>query len=162
MGASAEQPGYLIHRIGYRLKVAQHAQRRLMDAALRKHGLTVPQYAALSILADHPGASNADLARRSFVTPQTMTDILGALHRAGFVRRTPHPAHGRILQYSLTDAGELARQRADAAVMEIELRMLAPLSASDRAALLDLLNRCIAALGEDDDTRTTADILRLM
>lgn len=152
MTASAEQSGRLAQRIGYRLKVAVHAQRRLMDAALRDHGLTVPRYAALSNLADHPGASNADLARRSFVTPQTMTDILRALHRDGLVRRTPHPAHGRILQYSMTDAGERARQRADTAVMEIERRMLSHLSEDDRAALLHLLDRCIAALGEDDDT----------
>lgn len=35
MTASAEQPGSLVHRIAYWLKVAVHAQCRLMDAALR-------------------------------------------------------------------------------------------------------------------------------
>lgn len=147
---SSERPGYLDRRIGYRLKVAEHAQRRMMDAALSEHRLTVPQYAALSILADHPGSSNADLARRGFVTPQTMTDILRALHRDGLVVRTPHPLHGRILQYTITEAGERARQRGDAAVMEIERRMLSGLSGNDEHTLHDLLGRCIASLGGAD------------
>jgi DNA-binding MarR family transcriptional regulator len=149
MDSSPKPAGYLDRRIGYRLKVAEHAQRRLMDVALSEHGLTVPQYAALSILADHPGASNAELARRSFVTPQTMTDILRALHRDGLVTRAPHPAHGRILQYTIAAAGERARRRADASVMEIERRMLAGLSANDHRALHELLGRCIDALRGD-------------
>jgi len=55
-------------RLGYQLKRTQHALRLRMDEALHALGLTAPQYAVLSILEEAPRLSNADLARRSFVT----------------------------------------------------------------------------------------------
>lgn len=64
--------------------------------------------------------------------------------------RVPHPHHGRILQYTITDAGERARQCGDVAVMEIERRMLSGLSSNDEHTLHDLLGRCIASLGGAD------------
>jgi DNA-binding MarR family transcriptional regulator len=49
------------HRVGYQLKRAQHLLRLATDAALRPLNLTTPQYAALSAIAEVPGASNAAL-----------------------------------------------------------------------------------------------------
>lgn len=89
--ASGAKPGYLRGRPGYVLKVVERLQRREMDHALSKIRRTMAQYAALSVLADHAGVSNAELARRRFVTAQTMTGILRALHRDGRVTRTPTP-----------------------------------------------------------------------
>lgn len=139
-------PGYLRNRPGYLLKVVERLQRRAMDHALGEIDLTTPQYAALSVLADHPGVSNAELARRSFVTAQTMTDILRALRRDGRVTRAPHPDHGRIIQNQLTGDGERLRGLGDIEVMKIERRMLSGLSESDQAALLDMLQRCADSL----------------
>ena len=47
-----------------------------MTTALRPHGASLPEYAVLTALAEEPGLSNADLARRAFVTPQTMKQVL--------------------------------------------------------------------------------------
>jgi DNA-binding MarR family transcriptional regulator len=58
-------------RIGYLLKRVQAGLRAEMDEALEAKRLTTPQYAVLSALEREPGISNADLARRSFVTPHT-------------------------------------------------------------------------------------------
>jgi DNA-binding MarR family transcriptional regulator len=52
-------------RIGKRV---QAGLRSGMDRALETKGLTTPQYAALSALERESGLSNAELARRSFVT----------------------------------------------------------------------------------------------
>ena len=70
-------------RAGWLLKRAQDALNSAMTAALREHGTTVPEYAALTALADEPGMSNADLARRAYVTPQTMNQVLRELERRG-------------------------------------------------------------------------------
>lgn len=140
------EPGYLEHRPGYLLKVVERRQRRAMDLALGRIDLTTPQYAALSVLADHLGVSNAELARRSFVTAQTMTGILRALHRDGRVTRAPHPEHGRIIQYQLTGDGERLRALGDIEVMAIERRMLSRLSADEQEALLRVLHRCADSL----------------
>ena len=98
MASSTERPGWLLKR-------AQDALNAAMTAALGDFGATLPQYAVLTALAEEPGLSNADLARRTFVTPQTMNQVLRELEQRGWVSRHPHPGHGRILQAELTDGG---------------------------------------------------------
>ncbi len=133
-------------RVGYELKRAQHSLRLEMDETLKEAGVTTPQYAAMSLLAEEPGLSNARLARRSFVTPQTMNQILGRLEAAGLVERAGHPEHGRVLQTFLTREGK--RLLADCArrVDAVEERMLSGLSDGDRQALLDSLRTCTESL----------------
>jgi DNA-binding MarR family transcriptional regulator len=140
-------------RVGYLLKQAQHALRTAMDRALRERGLTTPQYAVLSALDEQPGLSNAELARRAFVTPQTMNSILVLLERAGLVERRPHAEHGRVLTTVLTPAGAELVRACHEAVERIEQRMLAPLSNAERAQLATLLRTCAKALRADNRPR---------
>ena len=133
-------------RVGYELKRVQHALRQAMDEALRETGVTTPQYAAMSVLAEEPGLSNARLARRSFVTPQTMNQILGRLEAAGLVERREHPEHGRVLQTFLTREGEGLLEGCDRSVDAVEERMVSGLTEADRRALLESLRACAGAL----------------
>jgi len=105
---------------GYLLRQAWHAFRAAMDAALRAHGLSGAQYAALSVLARDPGISGADLARACNTTPQAMNGVLATLERDGLVERSPHPTHGRILQVSLTPEGERRLEAATPDVRALE------------------------------------------
>ncbi|MDX6381334.1 MAG: hypothetical protein QOI57_2358 [Rubrobacteraceae bacterium] len=143
-------------RIGYQLKRAEHALRLEMDGALRDVGLTTPQYAALSVLGDEPGLSGAELARRCFVTPQTMNAIVVNLEAAGLLLRRSHPEHGRVLQAYLTAAGEELVSRAHEMVEAIETRMLAGLNPEDRLQLLNALRSCVDSLEAKAD-RIAAD-----
>jgi len=133
-------------RVGYQMKRAQHALRVEMDKALREVGMTTAQYAALSTLEAAPGLSGAELARRSFVTPQTMNVILANLEAAGLVVRRPHPEHGRVLKTYLTEMGEESVTRAHGLVEAVERRMLDRLSQDDRRRLLEALRGCADAL----------------
>ena len=135
--------------IGYELKRAQHALRLRMDEALREKGTTTPQYAALSALAEEPGLSNAQLARRSFVTPQTMNQILKGLEATGLVRREGHPEHGRVLRSYLTDEGERLHEECASRVDAVEESMVAGLPERKRRALLEALRGCVRALSAD-------------
>jgi len=108
--------------IGFALKRAQQALRTRLDTGLREIGLTTPQYAVLAFLEVEPGASNAALARRAFVTPQTMQAILVALERSGFIARTPHPEHGRVQMTELTALGRDALEAASGIVADAEAR----------------------------------------
>lgn len=135
-------------RIGYELKRAQHALRLRMDTALREVDLTAPQYAALSVLEDAPGLSNAALARRCFVTPQTMNAMVMQLEADGMVARRKHPEHGRILQTTLTDAGQQRVQQAHTIVDQITARMVAGLELEQQQQLLAWLQVCSVALGD--------------
>lgn len=113
----APRVGYLIYR------VERHLRTRL-DEALAAHGLTTPQYVALSILRDRDGLSNAQLARWTYVTPQAMSLVLAALERHRLVRRRQDPHHGRVLRISLTARGLHVLRECDRAMDVIEADML--------------------------------------
>ena len=146
MGTFEKNAQELRSRVGYELKRVQHALRLEMDEMLRGLGVTTPQYAALSVLAEEPGISNAALARRSFVTPQTMNQILVRLEAAGLIERRPHPEHGRVLQAFLTEEGERLRRDCATRVDAVEERMVGGLSEGERLGLLEMLRACSVAL----------------
>jgi DNA-binding MarR family transcriptional regulator len=134
-------------RISYVVGRLDRALRREIGALVAPHGLSVPQYTALSILRDRAGLSNAQLARRSYVTPQSMNEVIAALERDGLVARSPAANHGRVLEMTLTDAGSEVLARCEAAVTEMENRMLADLDDDERAQLLAALKHCVHQLG---------------
>lgn len=132
--------------IGFALKQAQQALRTRMDAELRRIGLTTPQYAVLAYLKVEPGASNADLARQAFVTPQTMQAILVTLGKAGFINRTPHPKHGRVQTTELTPLGVQALEGAAVIVADAERRLVDAVAPLDPQLVVSTLTRLAAAL----------------
>jgi DNA-binding MarR family transcriptional regulator len=138
--------GQLGRSVGYQMKRAQHALRLAMDGALRGVGLTTPQYAALSVLEEEAGLSGAALARRCFVTPQTMNQILMNLQGSEMVERRPHPEHGRVLSVYLTRKGAELVALAHGEVEAIEERMLAGLDRGERYRLLEALRGCAESL----------------
>jgi len=113
---------------------------------LREVGLTTAQYAALSALENSPGLSGADIARQSFVTPQTMNEIVSNLEQAGLIERRQHPQHGRVLQAYLTRTGEQRLRQAHRLVGAVEERMVAGLNRTEQKQLVNWLNQCREAL----------------
>lgn len=128
--------------IGYRLKQVEALLRASMDEALRPMGLTVPQYACLELIAQKPGLSNAELARDSFVSRQSMNLVLRGLQDRGLVQRPSTVERGRSRPSRLTSAGEELVQRAGVAVAEIEERMARGLDDGSRRELLAALGQC--------------------
>jgi len=137
--------------VGYQLKRTQHALRIQMDNALREVGLTTPQYAALSAIEETPGLSGNRLARRCFVTPQTMNLILANLESAGLIVRHPHPEYGRILQAYLTPIGESRLGESHHKIVAIEERMVADFTEDQRLQLIKALKTCANALKTSEE-----------
>jgi DNA-binding MarR family transcriptional regulator len=133
-------------RLSYVLGRLDRVLRRRLVAAVGQVGLTLPAYTALSVLRVQDGLSNARLARRSLVTPQSMSEVLARLVDQGYVRRQAEPGHGRVIRIELTKAGIRALERCDRAVDEVECQMLAELDAAEVARLRDVLTRCGRAL----------------
>ncbi|HTX24914.1 MAG TPA: MarR family transcriptional regulator [Steroidobacteraceae bacterium] len=144
--AAGRIPSRAQSRIAYAIGRLERSVRQRLAAATRRFGLTVSQYTALSVLHARGALSNAQLARRSFVTPQSMNEIIQSLTSSGILRRRPHARHGRIVQISLTRKGDRVLRRCDAAVARIEGVMLRHLSQSERAQLRTLLRSCVEAL----------------
>ena len=134
-------------RIGYVVGRLDRAIRREIGALVAPFGLTVPKYTALSILRDRPGLSNAQLARRCYVTPQSMNEVLIALEADGLIVRSPAANHGRVVEVVLSERGHEVLAACDRAVTHMENAMLADLDDAGRKQLLDALVGCVYRLG---------------
>jgi DNA-binding MarR family transcriptional regulator len=134
--------------IGYSLKITQHRLRQRLEAELARTGVSAAQNAVLLAVGDNPRISNAALARAAFVTPQSMQGMLVTLERDGFIVRTPHPKHGRIIMTELTRKGRTAAQAGMVAAEAVEQQMLAGLTDDEVDLLRQLLRRCADALEE--------------
>jgi DNA-binding MarR family transcriptional regulator len=133
-------------RLSYVIGRLDRMLRRRLAAAVEPAGLTLPAYTALSVLRAEDGLSNAQLARRSLVTPQSMSEALALLVDKGYVRRRADPDHGRIIRTELTRAGVRVLERCDLAVDEVERELLGDLDADEVALLRSALGRCGRAL----------------
>ena len=134
-------------RVSYVIARLERAVRQGINERVRPHGLTTLQYTTLSVLgARRDGLSNAQLARRSFMTPQAMGEVIEALEAAGFIKRNRHPNHRRVFPATMTAKGRRALSACDDAVGEMEEEMMRDLNPSERAALLEALKSCVRSL----------------
>jgi len=132
--------------LGYALKRAQQALRSHLDTELRAIGLTTPQYSVLAGLEVSAGLSNAELARRAFVTPQTMQAIIVTLERASLIERRAHPVNGRIRTTELTAAGRSALSAAHGIIANAEALTRNAVAPGDPEAIYAALLRIAEAM----------------
>ena len=133
-------------RATYLVKRLESAVRRNLDLELGSHGMTTPQYAALSILRAQPGLSSAQLARRAFVTPQSMQVMVTAFIRDGLVERRADPSNQRILRIHLTPRRRAAAAPGRRGRRRDRAGMLGGLDAEQTAVLRELMTACIENL----------------
>jgi DNA-binding MarR family transcriptional regulator len=131
------EDGYL----AYLLRQAQAATRLTMERALAELNVTPPQFAVLTMLRAYPGLSGADLARVALLTPQTVGVIIRNLERAGAIRKTPHPVHGRLLQWTLTRRGATLLDKCRRHAKAVERRLMAGLTLRAQATIRRWLSR---------------------
>ena len=135
--------------LAYLLRQAHAATRLTLERALDDLGVTPPQFAVLTMLRAYPGLSGADLARVALLTPQTVGVIIRNLERDGAIRKTPHPVHGRVLQWSLTRRGGTLLDKSRQRVVALERRLVAGLGAKPQATIRRWLSKIAADLQQD-------------
>jgi DNA-binding MarR family transcriptional regulator len=131
------ESGYL----GYLLRQAQAASRLSLERALAGLGATPPQFVVLTMLKAYPGLSGAELARVAILTPQTVSVIIRNLERDGAIKKTPHPVHGRVLQWTLTARGLGLLQKCRRHAMALERKLAAGMSAGQLRAIRRWLSK---------------------
>ena len=142
-GKRGEQ-GYL----GYLLRQAQAAVRLTMERSLAGLGVTPPQFGVLTMLKAYPGLSGAEVARLTFLTPQTVGVIIRNLERDGAIRMTPHPVHGRIQQWTLTPRGKALLRDCRQRVLALEARLAAGLDRKAETTIRQWLAKIAAEMQE--------------
>jgi DNA-binding MarR family transcriptional regulator len=135
--------------IAYLLRQAQAATRLTLERALADLGVTPPQFAVLTMLDAYPGLSGADVARVALLTPQTVGVIIANLERDGAIRKTPHPVHGRVLQWTLTRRGLGLLEKCRRRVTTVEKRLVAGLGPQAEVTIRRWLSKIAADLHRD-------------
>ncbi|MFF7450063.1 MULTISPECIES: MarR family transcriptional regulator [unclassified Streptomyces] len=130
----------------YMVKQVELVVRSRLDELVRPSGITALQYTALTVLERHDGLSAAQLARDSFVTAQSIADLLRSLENRGLVRRERNPRNRRELLILLTDAGRELLAQCAGPVRELEERMVRDLTAHQTEQFRQALSRAWHAL----------------
>ena len=130
----------------YLVKQVELAARARLDDIVRPGGLTALQYTALTVLERNENMTSAKLARNSFVTAQSMADMIAILESHGLIERRRDLSDRRRLLVGLTTAGRALLDGYRDAVAELESSMVAGLSPAEVAGLRHRLRVCHANL----------------
>ena len=141
--------------IAYLVGHLERLVRRRLREAISPLGLTIQQYTALSVIDARGRLSNAQLAERSLVTPQSANEMVKTMEARGWIERTADPSHGRIIHLHLTRLGEETLGEAYAAAADFEEMMLKDLNKSDRQRYRDHLCTNIRTLSLSSDDSST-------
>ena len=137
--------------VGYLIGRLDRIVRRSLESRLQPFGVSLMGYTALTVLDATPGLSNAQLARRSLMTPQGMNQVVAVLAEQGLIRRRPDEHNRRVRRIELTDLGRDTVAECSATIDDFERDLLGSLEADDRDRLTDLLWAVV------DANRGTAD-----
>jgi DNA-binding MarR family transcriptional regulator len=127
---------------GYLVKRAQSVIHLALEEIVSREGLGIPHYVVLTLLTESPGLPNAELARKAFVTPQSMNQVLKQLEASGLVEREQSRSNARILNAHLTRTGKKKWRSVDDGVQELERRLLRGLSQDE----VRVLNRSLETI----------------
>lgn len=126
-------------RTVYLVKRAQTVVRGGLETCLQPRGVTPRQYITLSLLREERDQSWADLARKTGITPQSMSETTATLIRKGLIERLENFEHRRILMARLTGKGKALLAECDVAVDVLESRLPAGTGARDLETLRQTL-----------------------
>ncbi|WP_018150964.1 MarR family winged helix-turn-helix transcriptional regulator [Leeia oryzae] len=136
--------------IAYLIGRADHMLSRILRNRLKSKRLTTSQYTMLSILNTHGQTSNAKLAERSLMTPQSANEQVKNMEAEGWIQRAPDQSHGRIINLALTETGTGLLEDCDELVSELEAKMLSHFEPQDKEQMQRLLRLLIKGLHDLD------------
>lgn len=118
--------------LSFWVRSAWLGMRAAIGVDLKELGLSTPQYATLMIVDEHPGQSNADIARKVTSTRQSANEMLAGLERDGLIERLPNPADRRTQQIQITEAGRATLAQARVVVARREAALEAGFTEEQR------------------------------
>lgn len=137
--------------LGLSLARATRVISRAFDEALSDAGGSLPTWLVLLNLKIGRAGNQRRLAEAVGVTEATLTHHLNAMETAGLLTRRRDPNNRRIHVVELTDAGEAAFMRLREAAMAFDRRLRRGVSASETAALEDVLSRLAANVADNEE-----------
>ncbi|WP_294289750.1 MarR family transcriptional regulator [uncultured Sphingomonas sp.] len=136
-------PGYL----------ANHAAtvfNRVVDAALRPHGVTLALIGPVMLLSWQGPMAQRDLVCASAVKQPAMVALLRRLETMDLIARTPHESDRRSAMIALTERGQAIAAIGREVLLGKNARALCGFSALETDILVALLHRLIGNLEADE------------
>lgn len=133
----------LTDNILWLLKQAFYFSLTSVNDSVKPHGVSTAQIGVLRQLANQPGLSGAELARRLLISPQGVQLALTALERRGLVERKQDPQHGRILQAFLTEDGRGVAAAVVSDAVRAHDKVFGVLNREEQEQLRALLSRIV-------------------
>lgn len=118
-------------------------QNRFYGRAVERHGVSTEQAHLLVVLFTKGPLSMTDLGREVALSSGTLSAAVDRMEASGLVRRRADPADGRSVRVEPTWP-DTKRKALTATLLDAEEELLAPLSAKEKSALHDLLERLLA------------------
>ena len=131
-----EKPTWLISRTFARSS-------RMLAEAFEAAGARGYHYRLLAALEEFGPSSQATLGRRTGIDRSDVVAALNELADRGLVQRSPDPEDGRRNVITITPAGIEELRTLEQVVVDVQERLLAPLSTTDRTRLIRLLSRVV-------------------
>jgi len=150
-GPRLENVDPLTVRVFHAMGRLMHLNRLAMQKMTAEKGVQPPEVMALSVLRDHDGATQSQLAAILHLSPPRISTILRSLEESGAIVRRPDVADRRLARAFLTDVGRRREEEHRAVLGNYVNRTIGALSPDDRLAL----ERLLGELG--DRTREVLD-----
>jgi DNA-binding MarR family transcriptional regulator len=115
------------------LQRTTHHTLHALSGALADLNLTAAEINALANLADQGTLNVRELSAETGTRATTLTGVLDRLESRGYLTRELDPADRRSFRLPLTEAGQAAARRVQAAITDLERGALAHLSAAQIA-----------------------------
>jgi DNA-binding MarR family transcriptional regulator len=126
---------------GHLLRRALQRHQALFQECAASTGLTPPQFAALTKLAELRRVTQNRLGRLVAMDPATAQGVMKRLALRGLLRTEKDPMDRRTVVLSITEEGEDLVQQARLAGQRANQTLMRDLNAAEQALLLGLLRR---------------------
>lgn len=137
--------------IGWMLKRLASRLDGDMNARLAPLGLELTSFAVMMTVLEHSPLSQVAIADLLGMPAYKVSRALDHLERQGFVARSPDPASRRAHVIAPTGAGVAIAPDLYAVVGAVNARLAEGLSAEEKALLITLLTRMVAAQAARDE-----------
>src|SRR5262249_41981981 len=132
-----------LEHLGWLIKRAQHGHHRALDASLARLGVSLVQWNALREIERNPGASQHELAERTFNSDQAFGTLVTRLEARRLVERRDGVGRAKVLR--LTPKGKALLREGQEVMVEVLTASFAPLQEEERAELARLLTKILDA-----------------
>ena len=137
----------LDNQLCFALYAATHSLTRAYRSALERSGITYSQYLVMLVLWENNNISVGKIAQRLELDSGTLTPMLKRLETAGLIKRVRNIDDERIVEISLTEAGNLLQH--EIAQVQQDVACKTGLGIEEFKQLTDALHRLVDTMSGD-------------